>query len=201
MNITTQEQLRKLYEWPEGRASKKVISELEKHCNNFISKSPFLVISTTDSDGKMDASPRGGVPGFVHVLNGTTLIIPDSKGNNRVDSLVNIVETGRIGILFLIPGIEETLRINGSAQISVDSDFIDLFQNEKNRPISCMVVTVEEAFLHCAKALMRSKLWKDEFMVDKKDFPPMGKMLNDQLGVNKPIENYEDMAARYKPDL
>ena len=201
MNITTQEQLRELYEWPEGRASKKVISELEKHCNNFISKSPFLVISTTDSDGKMDASPRGGVPGFVHVLNGTTLIIPDSKGNNRVDSLVNIVETGRIGILFLIPGIEETLRINGSAQISVDSDFIDLFQNEKNRPISCMVVTVEEAFLHCAKALMRSKLWKDEFMVDKKDFPPMGKMLNDQLGVNKPIENYEDMAARYKPDL
>ncbi|MFT6334380.1 MAG: PPOX class probable FMN-dependent enzyme [Saprospiraceae bacterium] len=201
MEITNQEDLRKLYKWPEGRASKKVIDELDKHCKNFISKSPFLVMSTADKDGRMDASPRGGVPGFVHILNNTTLIIPDSKGNNRVDSLVNIVERNRIGMLFLIPGIEETLRINGSAQISVDKDFIDLFPNEKNSPISCVVITIEEAFLHCAKALMRSKLWKDDFIVNKKDFPSMGKMLNDQLGTNNPIETYEEMTARYKPDL
>ncbi len=201
MKIITQEQLRNLYKWPEGRAGKKVIFELEKHCKNFISKSPFLVMSTTDRGDKMDSSPRGGTPGFVHILNSTTLIIPDSKGNNRVDSLVNIIETGRIGMLFLIPGIEETLRINGSAYISDDNDFIELFPNEKNRPKSCIVVTVEEVFLHCAKALMRSNLWKDDFRIDKKDFPSMGIMLNDQLGTNKPVETYEEMTARYKPDL
>ncbi|MFT4533594.1 MAG: PPOX class probable FMN-dependent enzyme [Saprospiraceae bacterium] len=201
MNITTQEQLRKLYKWPEGRAGRKVIFELEKHCKNFISKSPFLVMSTTDREGKMDASPRGGAPGFVHVLNNNTLIIPDSKGNNRVDSLVNIVETGKVGMLFLLPGIEETLRINGSAEISANKDIIDLFPNEKNRPISCIIITVEEAFLHCAKALIRAKLWSVDYVVSKKDFPSMGKMLNDQLGTNNAIETYEEMVARYDPDL
>lgn len=201
MKITTQEQLRNLYKWPEGRASKKVIFELEKHCKNFISKSPFLVISTADGEGKMDASPRGGEPGFVHVSNNKTLIIPDSKGNNRVDSLVNIIEAGRIGVLFLIPGIEETLRINGSAEISVSSDILDLFDNERNRPTSCIIITVEEAFLHCAKALMRSKLWSVDFVVNRNDFPSMGRMLNDQLGTNNPIETYAEMEARYKPDL
>jgi len=201
MHIQTEEELRKVYGWPKGRASKKVIYELEQHCVNFISKSPFLVLSTVDKSGKMDASPRGGVPGFVHVLDSTTLIIPDSKGNNRVDSLVNIVETGKLGMLFLIPGIEETLRINGSAEISIDPNLIGLFPNEQNIPKTCLVIKVEEAFLHCAKALMRSKLWKDDFMIDKKDFPSMGKMLNDQLGTKNPIETYEEMARRYKPDL
>jgi len=201
MKITNQEDLRELYKWPEGRAGKKVIFELERHCKNFISKAPFCVIATSDQSGKMDSSPRGGAPGFVHILDNNTLVIPDSKGNNRVDSLVNIVETGRLGMLFLIPGIEETLRINGGAHISINKDHIDLFDKEKNRPKSCIIINVEEAFLHCAKALMRSKLWKNDYSVDKKDFPSMGRMLNDQLGTNNRIETYEEMVERYKPDL
>lgn len=201
MKITSQEDLRELYKWPEGRAGKKVIYELEEHCKNFISKSPFCVIATSDENDKMDSSPRGGVPGFVHVLDDNTLVIPDSKGNNRVDSLVNIVETGRVGMLFLIPGIEETLRINGGAYISISEDLIGLFDKEKNRPKSCIIVNVEEAFLHCAKALMRSKLWKSEYSLSKKNFPSMGKMLNDQLGTNNRVETYKEMAERYKPDL
>ncbi len=201
MYLQSEKELREVYGWPKGRASKKVINELEHHCINFISKSPFLVLSTVDESGKMDTSPRGGVPGFVHVYDSKTLIIPDSKGNNRVDSLVNIVETGKVGLLFLIPGIEETLRINGSAHISTDPKLIELFPNEQNVPKTCLRIHIEEAFLHCAKALMRSKLWKEDFKIDKKDFPSMGKMLNDQLGTNNPIETYEEMAKRYKPDL
>lgn len=201
MKISTELELRKLYAWPEGRAGKKVILELEQHSKNFISKSPFLVMSTIDENGKMDASPRGGASGFVHISDDNTLIIPDSKGNNRVDSLVNIVQTGRIGLLFLIPGIEETLRINGSAYISSSEDLIDLFPHEKNKPKSCLVITVEEVFLHCAKALMRSKLWREDYVVEKSNFPSIGKMLNDQLGTKNPIETYEEMVKRYKPDL
>ena len=201
MKVTTQEALRELYKWPEGRAGKKVIFRLEKHCKNFISKSPFCVLATSDEKGRMDSSPRGGSPGFIHVLDDNTLVIPDSKGNNRVDSLVNIVETGRVGMLFLIPGIEETLRINGSAYISKSEDLISLFPNEQNRPKSCIVINIEEAFLHCAKALMRSKLWKADYSINKKDFPSMGVMLNDQLETNNRLETYEEMAERYKPDL
>ena len=201
MKITSELELRELYAWPEGRAGKKVIFKLEEHSKNFISKSPFMVMSTADAKGKMDASPRGGVPGFVHMLDDNTLVIPDSKGNNRVDSLVNIVQTGRVGILFLIPGIEETLRINGAAYISCRKELIDLFCHEKNRPKSCLIITVEEVFLHCAKALMRSKLWAEDNVLDKSDFPSMGKMLNDQLGTKNPVETYDEMAVRYKPDL
>lgn len=201
MKITTEEGLRKLYGWPKGRAEKKVIYKLEKHCKNFISNSPLCILATMDCDEKMDSSPRGGVPGFVYVLDEKTLVIPDSKGNNRVDSLVNIVQTGRVGLLFLIPGIEETLRINGAGYISVREDLLSLFQHDQKKPKSCIVIEVEEAFLHCAKALMRSKLWADDYKVDKKEFPSMGKMLNDQLGTNDKVETYEEMSARYKPDL
>ena len=111
MEITNQEQLRELYGWPRGRAKIKVLQSLEKHAINFIEQSPFFVMSTYDSNGRTDASPRGGKPGFVKILDDNTLLVPDSKGNNRVDSLINIVETGNIGCLFLIPGIDETLRI------------------------------------------------------------------------------------------
>lgn len=201
MKITNQEQLRELYGYPKGRAKDKVLTKLEKHAINFIETSPFLVMSSSSEAGKQDASPRGGSPGFVKILDENTLIIPDAKGNNRVDSISNIIETGRIGLLFLIPGINETLRINGSAGLSTDPAYLKFFSEEQNPPIACIHVTVEESFLHCAKAFMRSKLWDASVQIDKDTFPTIGRMLNDQLGTNKEPETREDMEKRYTKDL
>ncbi|GAA4270398.1 pyridoxamine 5'-phosphate oxidase family protein [Hyunsoonleella aestuarii] len=201
MKIISQEQLRKLYGYPKGRAKDKVLTKLEKHAINFIETSPFLVMSSSSEAGKQDASPRGGSTGFVKILDDNTLIIPDAKGNNRVDSISNIIETGRIGLLFLIPGINETLRINGSAYLSSDPTYLKLFSEEQNPPIACIHVTVEESFLHCAKAFMRSKLWDISAQINKDNFPTIGKMLNDQLGTNKEPETREDMEKRYSRDL
>jgi len=201
MKITTKQQLRELYDQPSGRAKNKVLHSLEEHAINFINKSPFLVMSTIAKNGAMDASPRGGVPGFVNVLDNKTLIIPDSKGNNRLDSLSNIIETGTVGLLFLIPGVDETLRINGKAYISTDKKYLVAFNNEKNIPKACVIITIDELFLHCAKALMRSKLWRIESQIKRSELPTMGQMLKDQLGEMKPAETQEQMVQRYTKDL
>jgi PPOX class probable FMN-dependent enzyme len=201
MAITSESQLRELYGFPKGRAVTKVLSELEQHATHFIETSPFLVISTSNKEGNMDVSPRGGDPGFVRISSPTELVIPDAKGNNRLDSLVNILETGRIGILFLIPGVDETLRINGTAKISIDPKFMSLFEGEKSPPKSCLVISVDEIFLHCAKAFMRSKLWQPETHTDPNEFPSMGVMLKDQIGGPGAPETREEMVKRYQPDI
>ena len=201
MKITAVEQLLELYGLPSGRAKNKSLTSLEKHAINFINTSPFLILSTYDKNGKMDASPRGGHPGFVKVVNDQEIVIPDVKGNNRIDSLINIVETGRIGMLFLIPGVDETLRLNGKTYITTDADYLDRFASESIRPKSCIVIKVEEVFLHCAKALMRSKLWLEDYRINRKDFPTMGQMLKDQLGSQEPAEAHGDMVKRYQKDL
>ena len=201
MKIENESQLRELYGYPSGRAKEKVLNHLEKHAINFIETSPFLTMSTSSSEGKMDASPRGGASGFVKVVDKTTLVIPDAKGNNRVDSICNIIETGTIGLLFLIPGVDETLRINGSAYLSNDNLYLELFTEEQNPPKACIVVSVEEAFLHCAKAFMRSKLWDTSAQIDKDSFPTMGQMLKDQLGSQDEPEARDVMIKRYKKDL
>lgn len=199
--ITTIQQLRDLYGYPKGRAKDKVLNGLEKHAINFINHSPFLVISTADDKGKQDASPRGGLPGFIKVLNNKQLVIPDAKGNNRIDSLSNIIETGNIGLLFLIPGVDETLRINGDAYISTDDELLELFSSEKNPPKSCIVVAVKEVFLHCAKAFMRSRLWDESSKINRDNFPTMGQMLKDQLDSKEAPETREAMIKRYQKDL
>ncbi len=201
MTIKTKEALRELYGWPKGRAKTKVLEKLEKHSKNFILHSPFFVMSTYDENGRTDASPRGGKPGFVKILNDQTLLLPDAKGNNRVDSLINIVETGNIGCLFFIPGIDETLRINGTAKITTDPKYIDLFLTEPNPPKSIIEISITEMFLHCAKALMRSELWKATHRQERPGFPTMGVMLNEQLNTEVPLETQEEMIKRYKKDL
>ncbi len=201
MKIENESQLRELYGYPSGRAKDKVLAHLERHAINFIETSSFFMMSTSSSKGKMDASPRGGASGFVRVVDETTLVIPDAKGNNRVDSISNIVETGHIGLLFLIPGVDETLRINGSAYLSTDITYLELFKEEQNLPKACIVVSVEEAFLHCAKAFMRSKLWDVSAQTDRDSFPTMGQMLKDQLGSQDLPESREAMVKRYKKDL
>tara|TARA_R110002110_G_scaffold35008_20_gene118572 strand:- start:706 stop:1311 length:606 start_codon:yes stop_codon:yes gene_type:complete len=201
MKITSTSQLREIYGFPSGRAKDKVLKELEPHSINFIENSPFVVVSTIDSNGNIDASPRGGEPGFVKIANNLKLLIPDSKGNNRVDSLTNIIETGRIGLLFFIPGIDETLRVNGSAIISTSADILNKFNSDSKLPTSCIVVSIEEVFLHCAKAFMRTQLWNSERHINPKDFPSMGQMMKDQLRTTNEAESRNAMIKRYSKDL
>jgi PPOX class probable FMN-dependent enzyme len=201
MKIKTTDQLRDIYGPPGERASKKVLNTLEPHSINFIETSSFLLLATYSSDGKLDVSPRGGNQGFVKVLAQNRIVIPNFKGNNRLDSLINIVETGRIGTIFLIPGVDETLRVNGKAYITTDQELLTLYQHEKKLPKTYLVLEVEEVFLHCAKALMRSRLWDSEKQIDRSGFPTMSQMINDQLNSKEAPESQEEMIKRYLEEL
>lgn len=193
--------LRELYAEPKGRTVNKQLARLDQHCSSFIKLSPFVVIASGGSEGLLDASPRGGEPGFIKILDDKTLLIPDAKGNNRLDTLTNIIASNRVGLLFLIPGIDETLRINGHARLTDDPEMIRHFANEQNVPKLVIAVAVAEAYLHCAKALMRSKLWNIERQVDRAVLPTMGQMINDQTGSQDAVETQEQMIARYTKDL
>jgi len=201
MNITSVDALRALYATPGERAVKKQLSSLDRHCRRFIELSPFLVLATAGATGTMDASPRGGVPGFIKLRDECTLLVPDAPGNNRLDSLENILATGRVGLLFLVPGIDETLRVNGSAVLSQAADDLALCTDDRRVPKVVVRVTVQEAYLHCAKALMRSRLWSPESHVDRSLLPTLGQMINDQTGIQAPAETQEEMVKRYSPDL
>jgi hypothetical protein len=201
MDIKTLESLREHYAEPKERAVKKEIRALDAHCRRFIGLSPFVILATSDKERNMDASPRGGAPGFVKVTAQGTILIPDAPGNNRLDSLANIVATGKVGLLFLIPGVDETLRVNGSAVLSrADTDVV-LCTDERRAPKLVIKVAVEAAYLHCAKALMRSKLWEAGARVDRDALPTIGKMISDQTGIRVPEQTREEMARRYAPDL
>ena len=198
--IDSLEDLRRLYAQPGERAVRKQLPVLDRHCRRFIELSPFVVIAS-GAGGKLDASPRGGAPGFVRVVDEVTLWIPDSPGNNRLDSLANIIATGRVGLLFLIPGVDETLRLNGSARVSADAEKVRQLATEKRTPKVIIEVTAAEVFLHCAKALMRSRLWAPEARNDRSVLPTMGEMLADHTGVGGTPESQEQMTARYERDL
>jgi PPOX class probable FMN-dependent enzyme len=198
--IDTLEALRERYAPAHGRSVAKQLNRLDPHCIAFIALSPFVVLATGGS-GEMDASPRGGAPGFVKVTPGGTLLLPDFPGNNRLDSLSNVVENGKIGLLFLIPGVDETLRVNGRAVLSEDPALIACFAEEKRMPKLVIEVTVLEAYLHCAKALMRSKLWDPASRQPRSVLPTMGQMLNDHTGATQAPETQQEMEARYAPDL
>jgi len=192
--------LRTMYAGPPPRAINKQLDSLDPHCARFIALSPFVVVASGD-DRSLDASPRGGDPGFVKVLNERTLLIPDAPGNNRLDTFTNILASGRVGLLFLIPGVDETLRVNGAARLSDSDALIQCFANEKRVPKLVVEVTVAEAYLHCAKALMRSKLWHPDHRVERSVLPTAGQMISEQTGIVVPLETQEQMAARYAKDL
>ncbi len=199
--ITSLDALRSLYPPPGERAVRKQLAALDVHCRRFIALSPLLVISSTSAAGRMDASPRGGEPGFVTVADDNAVLIPDSPGNNRLDTLSNIIETGRAGLLFLVPGVDETLRINGTAELCDDPALLELARSERRLPKLVIRIGVEEAYLHCAKALMRSRLWASDSRVDRSVLPSMGRMINDQSGIAGEPESQEQMVARYAKDL
>ena len=201
MTIENPAALRELYAAPKERAVRKQIPFLDAHCRNFIALSPFLVLATSDRDHNMDASPRGGEPGFAKVTENGELLIPDAPGNNRLDSFENIVATGKVGLLFLIPGVDETLRVNGTAALSTSPEDIRACTTERRAPGLVLRVKVQAAYLHCAKAFMRSKLWDPASLVERSALPTMGQMLNDQTGLQLPAETQEEMAKRYAPEL
>lgn len=201
MEITSLEALRSLYASARERSVKKELQQLDVHCTRFISLSPLVVVSSSGASGALDASPRGGEPGFVRVQGNGTLLIPDAPGNNRLDTLENVVQTGQVGLLFFVPGVDETLRVNGKAVLSTLAAELELCKDAKRRPKLVIRVTVESAYLHCAKALMRSALWDASRHVERSVMPSMGEMMKDQIGVDIPCETQEEMLARYAKDL
>ena len=191
------EALRLLYREPKGRTLEKQMDRLERHGRNFIAHSPFLVLGTSAPGGMGDVTPRGDFPGFVKVLDDRTVILPDRPGNNRLDSLSNILVNPAVSLVFFIPGVNETFRINGEAEILDDEDLLDLCAVDGKRPVSVLKVAIREAYLHCAKALMRSGLWSAESQIDRKTLPTMGQMINGQIGASGPAESQQEMEARY----
>jgi PPOX class probable FMN-dependent enzyme len=199
--LSSLEALRTLYVAPTERAQRKQLSQLDKHCRDFIAMSPFVVLSTCDERYHLDASPRGGDPGFVKITADGGLLLPDAPGNNRLDSLENIVRTGQVGLLFMIPGFDETLRVNGHAVLSTRSDDIRCCTTERRAPKLVIRVSVTAAYLHCAKAFLRSKLWQLQAQVDRATLPTMGQMIGDQTGLSVAPETREEMERRVAPDL
>jgi PPOX class probable FMN-dependent enzyme len=179
-----------VYPPPIERARLKTLRKLDTHCRKFIALSPFVCLGTVGDEGA-DVTPRGGPPGFVHIVDDGTLALPDWPGNNRLDSLTNIVSDARVGMLFLIPGIDESLRVNGAAEISVRPDLLAMFDTDGKQPRSVLLVRIAEAYLHCGKALIRSRLWRDDYKVDRSELPSYGRMLKDQIDIWDSAETIE----------
>ena len=188
--IKNEEELRGLYAPVLERARLKVLHRLDKHCRNFIARSPFLCLGTFSERGA-DVAPRGDEPGFVHVLDDSTLAIPDWPGNNRLDSSSNILVNPQVGLLFLIPGVQETLRVNGTAAITTTSDLMNRWDRSGKHPKAVLVVTVQDAFLHCGKALIRSRLWENDYKIDRDELPSYGQMLKDQIETTETAEEIQ----------
>ena len=204
-HITTLEALRDLYGPARERSLKKEIPALDAHAVQFIGLSPFVVLASSDADGHMDASPRGGEPGFIKVLDTQTLLVPDAPGNNRLDTLENIIATGRLGTLFMVPGFDETLRVNGRAVLSTDPADLALCADARRTPTLVIRVAVESVYLHCAKAFMRSQLWDASRQVDRGQLPSMAEMMRDQIrtfkGEEIEAETQAQTLERYRQSL
>lgn len=181
MKVSDSGDLRAIYRQPNERAALKVLDHLDVHCRNFIALSPFLVLSTTSAQGRADASPRGDPPGFVAAPDERTLLIPDRPGNNQIDSLRNLAEQPHVGLLFFVPGMNETLRVKGRAEIVTDAALLAPLSVGGKVPLSALRVTVEEAFLHCGRALIRSRLWDPAVQIERAVFPTYGQVLADQI--------------------
>ena len=199
--IETLQDLRSIYSAPKPRSLAKQLDHLDEHCRHFIGLAPFLVFATVGKDGRVDASPRGGAPGFVRVVGDRRLQLPDALGNNRLDSFTNIVQTGKVGLIFFIPGMDETLRVNGAARLNNDPELLASFPHDRHPPRIVVEVSVEEAYLHCAKALMRSKLWAADYRIDRARFPSMGQMIKEQSGSADPVETQAEAVARWRSEI
>src|SRR6266446_4778526 len=174
--LTTIAELEALYGQPVEAATVKEVDRITPHYRDYIEASPFASLATSGPEG-LDCSPRGDRPGFVRVADEKTLMLPDRRGNNRIDSLRNIVRDPRVALLFLIPGVGNTLRVNGRAHLSVAPGLLESFAVEEKAPRSVMVIEVETIYFHCARALVRSDLWNPARHIDPKSLPSAGQIL------------------------
>lgn len=201
MAITTEAELRALYGETSIRAAEKVIDHIDTHARAFIANSPFMLLATSNGTD-LDVSPKGDPDGGVIVEeDGKHLLLADRPGNNRLDGLLNVLKHPKVATIFLIPGVRETLRVNGHATIHAEDEWLDRCLINGRRPITVTRIQVEETYLHCAKALIRSKLWHPETWPDARPVPTMGEMLRDHTGHEVALESEADMVKRYTEQL
>ncbi len=188
--ITTAKQLDALYGAPVGRSLTKEIDYISASYRKFIEAAPFVIVATSGPEG-LDCSPRGDPPGFVRVRDPNTVLIPDRRGNNRIDSLRNLVADPRISLLFLIPGVGETLRINGRAEIVTDPELCESFALNGKTPVSILVVTAERVYFQCPKALVRSRLWHPDAQIARAELPSSGDIMAEIIGGDYDAEAHD----------
>ena len=179
--ISTAAELRELYDAPRQMVIDKQQDRLDQYSEHFLQLSPFSILSTASASGVMDCSPKGDYPGFIKVLDNKTIAIPDRPGNNRLDSITNIVENPQIGVLLMVPGFGECLRINGEACIATNKSLLEQFEYQGKLPKSVIVVAIKEVYFHCAKAIARSQLWKETAQVDRTVMPSLGRIIMAQI--------------------
>jgi uncharacterized protein len=180
----------------------KVFSRLDRHARHFIELSPFLCMGTANAGGGMDVSPRGDGPGFVRVLDDRRLLIPERPGNRRHDSMINLTDGGGIGLLFFVPGINETLRVNGRAVVTRNADLLAASTWKGHTPVLGIVVEIDEVFFHCAKALLRARLWQPDAQGGREAFPRMGEVIRDQMALqDDPTQIEAAVQDSYKREL
>ena len=189
--ISSAAELRELYEEPIDRALRKQIDHLDDHCREYIGCSPFALLATSSPDGRCDVTPRGGPPGFCRVLDDGRLAIPDVKGNRRLDSLTNIVENPYAGLLFLIPGMQETLRVNGAATLTREAAIVGTVSSPGKPAILAVVIEPEEVFMHCAKAFIRSALWAPETWPAADERPLAAAIMRDHMRSELSVEEVQ----------
>ncbi len=193
--------LASIYPKPTPRVIAKARPAIDAHAQKFIAMSPFCVLATAASDGSVDASPRGGTPGFVHVEGPNLLLMPDRAGNNRIDSFRNVVAgTGFVQLIFFVPGIDETLRVGGKGKLTAEADVLASMIEFGKPPRAVLRVEVQEAYFHCGKALMRAKMWASETRVPRSSFPSISQIIHDQTTLGEP-EAQAAVEARYKTQL
>ena len=190
--IGSKEELRAHYGAAHDRAVKKELRFLDPHARNFLARSPFVLIGSQDGDGNADVTPKGDRPGFVAVLDDVTIAIPDRPGNNRLDTFENIVANPAVGLLFLIPGMNETLRINGEGRITADAGLRAQLAVDGREPATVLVVKAKAVYMHCAKAFMRSELWKPESWPERSEMPTLGAIMRDQIGLAESASELDD---------
>ncbi|KUP93032.1 pyridoxamine 5'-phosphate oxidase family protein [Tritonibacter horizontis] len=189
--ITSQEQLRQAFGRPHEVAVQKELRQIDAHSRRFIEKSPFVFIGSQDRNGNGDVSPKGDRPGFVQVLDDRTLAVPDRPGNNRLDTWENVVDNPAVGLIFVIPGMNETLRINGEARLTTDADLCARLHVNARPALAVMVVKVRQVYMHCAKAFIRSHLWAPDTWPDRAEMPTLGAILKDQAQLAETVEAFD----------
>ncbi len=200
--VTSLEELRSVFEATHDVAIRKELKSMDEHSRRFIANSPFALIGSQDASGNGDVSPKGDQPGFVKCLDNTTLAIPDRPGNNRLDTWENIIENPGVGLIFFIPGMNETLRINGEARLTIDAQLCSTMQVNSRPAKAVLIVKVRQVYMHCAKAFIRSKLWSHDNWAPRSDMPSLGQMLKDQAQLAETASEFDNILDdAYKTSL